>query len=385
MDFSLTEEQKSIRKTMRDFTETEIVPVARELDEKEEFPLEILKKLYDMGIANLAVPEKYGGSGVDSLTYVIILEELARGCAGVATSATANSNSLALYPLILGGSEELKEKYLIPTCENWKVAAFCLTEPNAGSDIGAIGATAKRDGDSYLINGNKCFITNASYADYLTVFANVVDKEGNKKLSVFMVEADMHGVVKGKKEKKMGLRCSNTAELFFDNVKIPAENLIGEEGDGLKLAKLTLELSRPNVGAISLGIAQAALDAAVAYAKERVQFGKAIASKQGIQFMLADMSAQIDAARLLVYRASYLKDEALKTGNYSFTRESAIAKLYASDAAMQVTTDAVQIFGGYGYSREYMVEKYMRDAKITQIYEGTNQIQRMIIASELLK
>jgi acyl-CoA dehydrogenase len=383
MQFELNSEQKAYQQMAREFADKEIIPYARELDENEEFPWEILKKLHSVGLHDLAVPEKYGGPGIDSLSYSLIIEQIARGCAGVTVTSSANGNSLALYPLLLGGTEEQKQRFLPPICNEGKLVTFSLTEPNAGSDVSAIATTARKDGNYYIINGSKCFITNASYAEYHTVFANVIDSSGAKKLSVFMIEPGTPGVVVGKKEKKLGLRCSDTAELFFEDVRVPKENLIGEEGEGFKLAMKTLDMARPSVGAISLGIAQAAFEAAVEYSKTRVQFGRPICKNQGIQFMLADMATEIEAARLLVYQASWLKDKFLYEGR-PFTREAAFAKVYASDVAMKVTTDAVQILGGFGYTRESLVEKYMRDAKIMQIFEGTNQIQRIVIAGRVL-
>ena len=384
MNFMLTEEQLAIQKMAQEFADKEITPYARDLDEKEEFPWEILKKLHSLGLHDLAVPEEYGGPGIDSLSYSLIIEQLSRGCAGVVVTSSANGNSLALYPLLIGGTTEQKERFLPVICNEGKLVTFSLTEPNAGSDAAAIATTARRDGKHYIINGSKCFITNASYAEYHTVFANVVDGSGGKKPSVFMLESNMPGISIGKKEKKMGLRCSDTAELFFEDVRVPQENLIGKEGEGIRLAMKTLDMARPSVGAISLGIAQAAYEAAVAYSKTRVQFGRPICKNQGIQFMLADMATQIEAARLLVYQASWLKDKFYQDGT-PFTKKAAFAKVYASDMAMSVTTDAVQIFGGYGYTREYPVEKYMRDAKIMQIFEGSNQIQRIVIASRILE
>jgi acyl-CoA dehydrogenase len=383
MQFELNSEQKAYQQMAREFADKEIIPYARELDENEEFPWEILKKLHSVGLHDLAVPEKYGGPGIDSLSYSLIIEQIARGCAGVTVTSSANGNSLALYPLLLGGTEEQKQRFLPPICNEGKLVTFSLTEPNAGSDVSAIATTARKDGNYYIINGSKCFITNASYAEYHTVFANVIDSSGAKKLSVFMIEPGTPGVVVGKKEKKLGLRCSDTAELFFEDVRVPKENLIGEEGEGFKLAMKTLDMARPSVGAISLGIAQAAFEAAVEYSKTRVQFGRPICKNQGIQFMLADMATEIEAARLLVYQASWLKDKFLYEGR-PFTRQAAFAKVYASDVAMKVTTDAVQILGGFGYTRESLVEKYMRDAKIMQIFEGTNQIQRIVIAGKIL-
>ena len=383
MQFELNSEQKAYQQMAREFADKEITPYARELDENEEFPWEILKKLHSVGLHDLAVPEKYGGPGIDSLSYSLIIEQIARGCAGVTVTSSANGNSLALYPLLLGGTEEQKQRFLPPICKEGKLVTFSLTEPNAGSDVSAIATTARKDGNYYIINGSKCFITNATYSEYHTVFANVIDDSGAKKLSVFMIEPGTPGVIVGKKEKKLGLRCSDTAELFFEDVRVPKENLIGEEGEGFKLAMKTLDMARPSVGAISLGIAQAAFEAAVEYSKTRVQFGRPICKNQGIQFMLADMATEIEAARLLVYQASWLKDKFLYEGR-PFTRQAAFAKVYASDVAMKVTTDAVQILGGFGYTRESLVEKYMRDAKIMQIFEGTNQIQRIVIANKIL-
>jgi alkylation response protein AidB-like acyl-CoA dehydrogenase len=383
MQFELNSEQKAYQQMAREFADKEITPYARELDENEEFPWEILKKLHSVGLHDLAVPEKYGGPGIDSLSYSLIIEQIARGCAGVTVTSSANGNSLALYPLLLGGTEEQKQRFLPPICKEGKLVTFSLTEPNAGSDVSAIATTARKDGNYYIINGSKCFITNATYSEYHTVFANVIDDSGAKKLSVFMIEPGTPGVIVGKKEKKLGLRCSDTAELFFEDVRVPKENLIGEEGEGFKLAMKTLDMARPSVGAISLGIAQAAFEAAVEYSKTRVQFGRPICKNQGIQFMLADMATEIEAARLLVYQASWLKDKFLYEGR-PFTRQAAFAKVYASDVAMKVTTDAVQILGGFGYTRESLVEKYMRDAKIMQIFEGTNQIQRIVIAGRVL-
>jgi len=384
LEFNLNSEQKTLQKMAREFADKEIIPYAQELDRKEEFPWEILKKMHSAGLHNLAVQKEYGGPGIDSLSYSLIIEQLARGCAGVTVTSSANGNSLALYPLLIGGTEEQKKRFLLPICGEGKLVSFSLTEPGAGSDAGAIATTARKDGNYYIINGSKCFITNASYADYHMVFANVVNGSGVKEPSVFMLESNMPGVTVGKKEKKMGLRCSDTAELFFEDVRVPQENLIGEVGEGIRLAMKTLDMARPGVGAISLGLAQAAFEAAVDYSKTRLQFGRPICKNQGIQFMLADMAAEIEAARLLVYQASWLKDRFYKEG-VPFTREAAIAKVYAGDVAMKVTTDAVQIFGGYGCTRRYQVEKYLRDAKIMQIFEGSNQIQRIVIAGKILK
>lgn len=376
--YQLNDDQIMIRDMVRNFVQKEIIPVAQELDEKEEFPRHIIDNLNELGLINLSVPEEYGGTGVDALTHVIVVEEISRGCCGIATSV--GSNALASYAILLGGTDEQKRRFLTPLCEEGKIASFALTEPDAGSDVLSMKTTARREGNEYVIDGTKCFITNASYADQYTVFAVTDKSKGAKGLSCFVVPRELDGVSVGKKEHKMGIRASNTAEVIFEDVRIPMDNLIGEEGDGFKLAMQTLDHSRPSVAAQAVGLAQAALDAAVKFARERVQFGKPIAEFQGIQFMLADMAMKVETARLLVYQTARLID-----AGKPFTKHSAMSKAYASDAAMQVCTDAVQIFGGYGYTREFPVEKYMRDAKILQIYEGTNQIQRIVIARQLMQ
>lgn len=378
MIFQLTEEQKMAQDTARKFANKEIIPVAAEYDEREELPVEILKKLFESGLTNLAIPEEYGGPGVDAITSCIIVEEIARGCAGIATSATCNS--LASYPIILRGSEDQKQHYLRRLTEGGQFASFGLTEPGAGSDVSNISTTARRDGDYYILNGTKRFITSANIANFLTVFATVDKSQRHKSLSAFIVERDTPGITIGKKEKKMGLRSSATCEVIFEDVKVPAANLIGKEGDGFYLAMETMDKARPTTGAMAVGIAQGAFEAAIKYTQERVQFGKPLFAQQAVQMILADMAMEIEAARLLVYKAGFHMGHGLP-----FTKISAMCKCCASDVAMKVTTDAVQLFGGYGYTREYPVEKYMRDAKIMQIYEGANQIQRIIIAREAAK
>lgn len=376
--FPLTQEQLAIQKMAREFTDKFIVPVAAEYDEKEEFPHEILRKMWENGLINLTVPEELGGPGLDTLTACLVIEELGRGCAGITTAAAANS--LALYPILLSATEEQKKKFIPPITTTGKYAAFCLTEPNAGSDAASVATTAKKVDGGYVLNGSKCFITNGDVADLYVVFASVDRSKGVKGLTAFIVPKS-EGITVGKKEKKLGIRASSTVVVNFDEVFVPEENVIGQPGEGFKVAMKTLDTSRPMIGALSVGVARGAFEHAVKYSKERVQFGQPIANFQMIQAMLADMATRIDAARLLVWRAARLIDE--KASFYA--KESAMAKMFAGDVAMSVATDAVQILGGYGYSREYPVEKYMRDAKIMQIYEGTNQIQRLVIAGNILR
>jgi butyryl-CoA dehydrogenase len=337
----------------------------------------LLEKLFEAGILDITVPEEYGGPGVDALSIAFVYEELGKGCAGVATSAAANA--LASYPVLLMGTHEQKELFYSYITEG-KLGAFALTEPAAGSDAGAVATTAVKDGEDYILNGTKCFITNGGTADIFVIFANTRKSAGIRGLTAFIVEKKTPGFSAGKKEDKMGIRASNTCELILDNVRIPATNRLGREGEGFKIAMKTLDAARPFVGAVSVGLCQAAFDAAVKYSKERQQFGKPIASFQLVQAMIADMAMQLEAARLLVYKACWMKDQE----GVDYTKESAIAKCFAADAAMNITTNAVQVLGGYGYSKHYPVEKYMRDAKIMQIYEGTNQIQRLVIANNIL-
>ena len=329
-----------------------------------------------MGLLNLIVPEEYGGPGLEALTVALLYEEIGKGCAGVATSIAANA--LAAYPILLLGTEAQK-KFFFEKLNEGKLAAFALTEPNAGSDAGGVVTSAVKDGNEYVLNGNKCFITNASSAEVFVIFANTRKTAGIRGLTAFILEKGTPGFSVGKKEEKMGICASDTCELILDGVRVPEEHRIGREGEGFKLAMKTLDAARPLVGAVSVGISQAALDCAVKYAKERQQFSKPVASFQLVQAMVADMAMQIEAARLLVHKACWLKDQGM-----SYSKEAAMAKCFASDVAMKVTVDAVQVMGGYGYSKEYPAEKYMRDAKIMQIYEGTNQIQRLVIANAVL-
>lgn len=376
MDFRITPDQQDLSKMINEFVEKEITPYALEMDREGKMKSGLLEKLDETGLLNLVVPEEYGGPGLDTVSIALIYEELGKGCAGVATSTAANA--LAGYPVLLLGTEEQKERFFSVINEG-KLAAFALTEPGAGSDAGAVSTSAIKDGDYYILNGTKCFITNGGLADVFIIFANARKSAGIRGLTAFIVERNTPGFSIGKEEEKMGIRASNTCELILDNVRIPVSNRIGREGEGFKIAMKTLDAARPLVGAVSVGLSQAAFDLAVKYSKERKQFDKPIASFQLVQAMIAEMAMHIEAARLMVYKACWLKDQGLP-----YTKASAIAKCFASDIAMKVTTDAVQVMGGYGYSKEYPAEKYMRDAKIMQIYEGTNQIQRLVIANNIL-
>lgn len=378
IDFTLTEEQQALQKLVRDFAQKEIVPIAHELDEEQRHSPEIVEKYHEIGLLHYSVPEEYGGAGLGTLEGCLFAEELGAACAGV--SSALGDNSLGLVPFLKAGTPELKEELLTKHTSGPNLAGFCLTEAEAGSDVAAIRTTAKKDGDEYVINGTKRFITNGGVASLFSVFASENLEEGHLGLSAFMVPADLPGVSAGKKEDKMGQRATDTREVIFDNVRIPARFRLGEGKDGFKLAMQTLDESRAGVGATAVGIARAAMEAATAYAKERIQFGKPIAAQQAIQFMLADMAIKINAARLLCWHAAWLHDNGHRN-----SMESAMAKCFAGDIAMEVTVDAVQVFGGYGYMKEYPVEKYMRDAKLHQIFEGTNQIQRLVIARQLLK
>ncbi len=378
VEFKLTEEQQRLRDLAREFAQREIAPVAAGLDREQKFSQEIVDKYFEIGLLHGAVPEEYGGGGLTSFEGCLVAEELGAACAGVASYLGANH--LGLTPLLIAGSPELKKELLTKHCAGPNLAAFCLTEPEAGSDVASMRSTAVREGDAFVINGTKHFITNGGVASLYSVFASEDLTAGHRGISCFMVPANTPGVSRGKKEDKMGQRAADTREVIFENVRVPARYRLGKGRDGFKLAMMTLDDSRAGVGAAAVGIARAALEAAVAYAKQRVQFGKPIAELQGIQFMLADMAMRVEAARLLVWQAAHLHDQGLRN-----TKESAMAKCFAGDTAMAVATDAVQVLGGYGYMKDYPVEKYMRDAKLHQIYEGTNQIQRLVIANELLR
>ena len=375
--FDLTQEQIALQDMARKFAANEIRPKAVEYDHTGTFPEEIFGKAFGLGLMSGYIPEEYGGLGLKALDSCIIDEELAWGCSGIATSMT--SNGLALTPILVAGTDEQKMRFVSPFAEKLQYASFCLTEPGAGSDAGGIATTAKKEGDGYVINGRKCFITNGSYASQYTVFASTDRSKGHKGLSAFVVPRSLPGVSVGKKEDKMGQRASDTADVLFEDVKVPAENLLGKEGEGFKIAMITLDYTRPSIAAFAVGVARAAFELAMQYSKERVQFGVPIAMNQAIHFLLADMAMEIEAARLLTYKGAWVLDQGKRN-----TKESSFAKAYAADLAMRVTTDAVQIYGGYGYMRDYPVEKLMRDAKLLQIYEGTSQIQRMVIAKEIM-
>ncbi len=379
MNFVLTQEQTDIRKMVREFAEKSVAPTAAERDEKEYFPREIFDQMGKLGILGIPYPEEYDGVGSDFVSYAIAVEEISRVCASTGIGLSVHV-SLCTWPIFKYGTEEQKQKYLRPLAAGSKLGAFGLTEPNAGTDAAAGSTTAVRDGDSYIINGTKVFNTNGGEAEIEVIFAATDKAAGLKGLSAFIVEKGTPGFTFGKKEIKMGIRSSVQRELIFENCRVPAANLLGKEGEGFKIAMTALDGGRIGVGAQALGIAQGALEHAIKYSKERVQFGKPIASNQAISFMLADMATKVEAARLLVYRAAYNK-----SNNIPYAKEAAMAKMFASDAAVAVTTDAVQIFGGYGYSREYPVERLMRDAKITQIYEGTNQAMRMVVSGSILR
>ncbi len=378
MNFSLTEEQEMIRKMVRDFAKNEVEPSAAERDEEERFDRAIFDMMGELGLTGIPWPEEYGGIGSDFVSYSIAVEELSRVCASVGVTLSAHT-SLAGWPVYKFGNEEQKQKFLRPMAEGKKLGAYGLTEPGAGSDVSAMKTTAKLDGDEYILDGSKIFITNGGDAEIYIVFAVTQPELKHKGVSAFIVEKGTPGFTFGKKEKKLGIRSSSTLEIIFDNCRVPKENLLGKEGEGFKIAMMTLDGGRNGIAAQAVGIAQGALDAAVNYAKERKQFGKPIGAQQGLGFKIADMAVKVEASRLLTYQAAWLESEGRPYG-----KESAMSKLFAGDSAMEVAIEAVQVFGGYGYTKEYPVERYMRDAKITQIYEGTNEIQRLVISKMLL-
>ena len=379
MEYFLTEQQKLVKSIARRIAEERIVPVRAELDEKEQFPWEIIKDIANADLFRIFIPEQYEGMGEGSFALCIAVEELSRACAGVALTYAADA--LGTIPILLYASEAQKQKYLPAIASGTRLTAFGLTESSAGSDAGAIKTTAKREGDEYVLNGTKQFITNGGEAEIYTVIALTDPKKGTRGASAFIVEKDTPGFAFGKKEKKMGIRCSATRELVFHNCHIPKENLLSREGMGFIVTMKTLDSSRPGVGALAVGLAQGALEAAVAYARQRVQFGHPVSAIQAVQHMLANMAMELEAARALVYATA----KTIDSGAKDFTEEGAMAKVFATDMAMKVTMDAVQVFGGVGYMRDYPVEKMMRDAKINQIYEGTNQVLRNVIALELLR
>lgn len=374
MNFTLSQEHEMIRQMVRNFAEKEVAPTAAQRDEEERFDKSIFYKMAELGLTGIPWPEKYGGIGSDYLAYCIAVEELSRVCASTGVTLSAHV-SLASWPIYAFGTEKQKQRYLKPMAEGEKLGAFCLTEPGSGSDAGAMKTSARREGNCFVLNGSKIFITNGGVADIYIVFAAA--EEGT---AAFIVEKDFSGFFVGKKETKMGIRSSPTTEIIFDNCRVPEENVLGEIGSGFKIAMKTLDGGRNGIAAQAVGIAQGALEASIEYAKSRQQFGKPIAANQGISFKLADMATAIEASRLLTYQAAWFESQGLPYG-----KASAMSKLLAGDTAMDAATEAVQIFGGYGYIKDYPVERFMRDAKITQIYEGTQEIQRLVISRMLTK
>lgn len=372
--FNLSEEHIQLQQTFREFAENEVKPLAKELDETERFPTETVQKMAEMGMMGLPIPEELGGSGVDQLGYVLAVEELSKVCATTGIILSAHTY-LCCWPIMTFGTEEQKEKYLKPLASGQKLGAFALTEPSAGTDASMQKSTAVLDGDHYILSGNKVFITNAGAADVFIVFAMTDKEQGTRGITAFILERDMPGFTMGKPENKMGLRASSTCELVFDNVRVPVENRLGAEGKGFKIAMATLDGGRIGVGAQAVGIAQGAIDEAVKFTKERIQFGRRISQFQNTQFTLADMQTRTDAARMLVWRAAAAEQE-----GQPYTHLAAMAKLFASETASYVTNRAVQLCGGYGYTKDYPVERMMRDAKVTEIYEGTSEVQRMVIS-----
>ncbi|MEN6390011.1 MAG: acyl-CoA dehydrogenase family protein [Syntrophomonas sp.] len=375
--FTYNEDQLSLQRTVKKFTENEIVPVRHDYDESEEFPWPEVKKMFELGIHCMNAPEKYNGVAFSNMTLCMVVEEICKGCLGIAITPLVNM--LASEPVLYGGTEEQWDWWYPSICEEGKLAAYAVTEPGAGSDVAGLSTSCKKDGDYYILNGTKCFITNGKHADKLCVLATHDKSKGNRAQSFFMVDTKTEGVSFGKSEHKMGMRCSETSEVILDNVKVHKSMRVGEEGDGFKLAMKAFNSSRPFIAAASVGVSQGAFEYARDYAKERKSFGKSIASFQAIQFMLADMAMEIEASRLLYQKAAWLLDEKLMAADLS-----AMSKCYAADTCMRVTTDAVQILGGYGFCRDYPVEKMMRDSKILQIFEGTAQIQRVIIGKSVL-
>lgn len=378
MDFTLSKEHEMARKLFSEFAEREVKPLAQEIDEEERFPRETVEKMQKLGFMGIPMPKEYGGQGCDTLTYVLAVEELSKKCGTTGVIVSAHT-SLGSDPIKKFGTEQQKEKYLKPLVSGEKLGAFALTEPGAGTDAAGVQTKAVLEGDHYVLNGSKIFITNGGEADTYIIFAMTDKSKGTKGISAFIVEKDFPGFSIGTKEKKMGIRASATTELIFENCSVPKENLLGKEGKGFGIAMQTLDGGRIGISAQALGLAEGALEATIEYVKERKQFGRPIAKFQNTQFQLADMATKIEAARHLVYKAARAKDSQKK-----FSYEAAMAKLYAAEVAMEVTTKAVQLLGGYGFIRDYDVERMMRDAKITEIYEGTSEVQRMVISGNLL-
>lgn len=376
VDFFLNDEQRQIQQLANQFATKEVKPRSAHHDETGEFPRDICAKAWELGLMNTHIPEEYGGMGLGSFEGCLIAEEIASGCTGIGTAMEANN--LAEAPVILAGTEEQKKKFLVPMTEELKFAAYCVTEPGAGSDVAGVKTTAKKIGDEYILNGQKMWITNAGVADWYYVLAATDASAGHRGMSAFLVQRDSEGISVGAKEKNMGQRASDTRGVTFEDVKVPANNLLGKEGDGFKISMQAFDHTRPLVASAAVGLARSAMEHALKYSLERHAFGQPIFNNQAISFMLADMAKDIDAARMLCWRSAWLIDQGVRN-----SKEAAMAKAFAADTAMRVATDAVQIFGGYGYSHEYPVEKLMRDAKIFQIYEGTSQIQRVIISKQI--
>jgi len=380
ISFQLSDEQLALKEMVARFVQNDMLPVAAKYDQSGEFPWEIIKKAFELGLMNIAVPQEYGGLGLGVLDDVVINEELGTGCLGMTTSISVNT--LALYPILLGGTPAQIKEFVVPFLSEPKIASFCLTEPNSGSDAGSLSTHIKEDGDHYIVNGSKMWITNAGQASLFSVFATTNKELRTKGMACIVVPADAKGVSLGKHEDKLGQRCSDTRAITFENVRVPKSHLIGKVGEGFKIAMKTLDRTRPPIAAGAVGAARSALQHSVKYSKERRQFNQSISSFQAIQFMLADMATKVEAGRLLCQRAGWLLDR----GDFEAANlASAHAKRFSADMAMEVAIDAVQVFGGYGYTKEYPVEKIMRDVKLVQIYEGTSQIQRVVIARELLK
>lgn len=379
MNFELTEEQKSIRSMVRDFSREVLKPVAAELDEENRFPIEHIKKMGELGLLGIAYPEEDGGVGADAISEAIAVEEITYACA--ATGSILTAHYLGIDGLYLAANQEQREKYLVPGCSGEKLFAFCLTEPNGGTDVASMKTNAKLEGDEYVINGSKIFITNGAYADTLVVYAKTDIEKGTKGISAFIVEKGTPGLSFGAGDNKMGIRGAKTDEVIFDNVRVPEENLVGEEGDGFKIAMQVVDRGRIGIASMAIGLSQAALDEAVQYSKERIAFNKSISQYQGIQWMLAEMAAELEIGRLYTYYTASLKD---KKG-YRLSKEASIAKLFTAEASNRIVHKAVQIHGGYGYMKEFTVERLYRDQRILEIFEGTSQVQKMVISSHLLK
>ena len=377
MEFALDDELLALQDTARRFADEEVSPVAAEYDRTAEFPRAVIEKAWELGLSSTCIPPEFGGLGLSILGSCVIVEEVSRGCAGIATSAMCND--LGLSPILVGGSDAQREQWLGLCAEEFKLVSFCLSEPGAGSDVAGLQLLAEKDGNDYVLSGTKAWITNGGEADLYTVFATLDRSSRHKGLCAFVVPRDAPGLEPGKKEDKLGQRASDTRVIHFDGVRVPAAQRLGEEGQGFQIAMETLDRTRPMIGALAVGIARRALEESLAYTRERKAFGSAIAEFQAVQFMLADMAKDIEASRLLTQQCAWMIDQGMRA-----SKQSAIAKCFATDAAMKATVDAVQIFGGNGYTKDYPVEKLMRDAKLMQIYEGTNQIQRVVIARELL-